>query len=355
MKEFRFKIRYHAFVILISLNIVFSGCVPSIGRMPVYNTKQETLQMQGEEKNTINVQYLGVGGYLFRHGKNALMTAPSITNPGLLKILSMTKLTTNEELVDLLLPPVEDVEMILVGHSHYDHLLDVPYVMRKYAMNAVVYGSKTMGHIMAAAVDKSRIIAVDTYAAKGKTPGQWIYNQDRTIRFMAIESEHAPHFAGMKLLPEGPYDKDLKHLPRTVFGWVEGQTYAYLIDFLNEQGNIAFRVHYQDAASTPPLGFVPDLPANDLKRVDLAILCVASFTQVKEYPEGIIRAIRPKNILLGHWEDFFRNQKRPVKVLRTTNVRNFIKRLESVMPGDSQWQMPMPFTQMRFPLVEKTE
>lgn len=261
MKEFRFKIRYHAFVILISLNIVFSGCVPSIGRMPVYNTKQETLQMQGEEKNTINVQYLGVGGYLFRHGQNALMTAPSITNPSLLKILSLTRLKTNEGLVDRLLPTVEDVEMVLVGHSHYDHLLDVPYVMRKYAMNAVVYGSKTMGHIMAAAVDKSRIIAVDTYAAKGKTPGQWIYNQDRTIRFMAIESEHAPHFAGMKLLPEGPYDKDLKHLPRTVFGWVEGQTYAYLIDFLNEQGNIAFRVHYQDAASTPPLGFVPDLPA----------------------------------------------------------------------------------------------
>ena len=90
--------------------------------------------------------------------------------------------------MDRLLPTVEDVEMVLVGHSHYDHLLDVPYVMQKYAMNAVVYGSKTMGHIMAAAVDKSRIITVDTHAAKGRTPGQWIYNQGRTIRFMAIAS-----------------------------------------------------------------------------------------------------------------------------------------------------------------------
>ncbi len=311
------------------------------------------LPQNKNEQKVIGVQYLGVGGYLFRYGKSALMTAPSITNPGLWKIATLTRLKTDEELADRLLPPVEDVEIILVGHAHYDHLLDVPYIMEKHARKATAYGSKTMGHIMAAVVDKSRIVTVDTHAAKGKIPGQWIYNQDRTIRFMAIESEHAPHFAGIKLLPKGPYDKDLKRLPRTVFGWVEGQTYAYLIDFLDERGGIAFRVHYQDAASNPPLGFVPELPAHEQKRADLAILCVASFAQVTDYPEGIIRNIQPKNILLGHWEDFFRNQKRPVKALRTTNVRGFIKRLDSVIPADSRWFMPMPFTQMWFPLVEK--
>ncbi|MFN3532592.1 MAG: hypothetical protein ACK41Q_08815 [Candidatus Brocadia sp.] len=353
MQEFRHKIICRAFVILIGLNMTFSGCATSIGLLPVYTGEPDKFQVNGHGGTVVNVQYLGVGGYLIRYGKNALMTAPSITNPGLLKIISMTRLKTNGALVDRLLPPVEDVETILVGHSHYDHLLDVPYVMQKRAKKAIVYGSKTMGHIMAAVVDKSRIMVVDPYAATGRTPGQWIYNQNRTVRFMAIQSEHAPHFAGIKLLPVGPYDKDLKCLPRTVFGWVEGQTYAYLIDFLDGQGGIAFRIHYQDAASTPPLGFVPDLPANDQKRVDIAILCVASFTQVKEYPEGIIREIRPKNIILGHWEDFFRNQKRPVKVSRTTNVRNFIKRLEFVMPGDSQWFLPEPFTQMRFPVIEK--
>ena len=191
--------------------------------------------------------------------------------------------------------------------------MDVPYIMKKHAKKSVVCGSETMGHIMAAAVDKSRIVTVGKCAAKGKTPDNWIYNQDRTIRFMAIESEHAPHFAGIKFLPEGHYNKDLKRLPRTVFGWVEGQTYAYLIDFLDEQGSIAFRVQYQDAASTPPLGFAPELPANEQKRVDLAILCVASFTQVNNYPEGIIKEIQPKNIILGHWEDFFQKARQTRK------------------------------------------
>lgn len=341
-------------MILAGLNMVLSGCATSVGQLPVYTGEPDNFTMNKHGKNSVIVQYLGVGGYLFRYGKNAIMTAPSITNPSLLKIATLTRLKTDEELVDRVLPPVEDVEMILVGHTHYDHLLDVPYVMQRHAKRAVVYGSKTMGHIMAAAVDKSRIVTVDQYAAKGKMAGQWIYNQGRTIRFMAIESGHAPHFAGIKLLPEGPYNKDLKRLPRTVFGWVEGQTYAYLIDFLNEQGGIVFRIHYQDAASTPPLGLVPALQANDQKRVDLAILCVASFTQVKEYPEGAIRKIQPKNIILGHWEDFFRNQKRPPKVSRTTNVRSFIERLESVMPRDSRWLLPEPFALMHFPLIDES-
>jgi len=347
-----FKITQYTLMILIGLGML-SGCATSIKQLPVYTGESVAPPLKGDEQKFINVQYLGVGGYLFRYGKSTLMTAPFITNPSLLKIATLTRLKTDEALVDRLLPPVEDVKIILVGHSHYDHLMDVPYIMRKHAKKAMVYGSKTMGHIMAAAVDKSRIVTVGKCAAKGKTPGQWIYNQDRTIRFMAIESEHAPHFAGIKFLPEEPYNKDLKRLPRTVFGWVEGETYAYLIDFLNEQGGIVFRVHYQDAASTPHLGFIPDLPSNDQKRVDLAILCVASFTQVSNYPEGIIRHIQPKHIIFGHWEDFFRKQGKPVKALRATNVGNFIKRLEAVLPEDSQWFLPMPFTQMRFTRWEK--
>ncbi len=344
-----FKITQYTLMILIGLGML-NGCATSIKHLPVYTGESVVPLLKGDEQKFINIQYLGVGGYLFRYGKSALITAPMFTNPSLFKLASLTRLKTNEVLVDRLLPSVEDVEIILVGHSHYDHLMDVPYIMKKHAKKSVVYGSKTMGHIMAASVDKSRTVTVGKCAAKGKTPGQWIYNQERTSRFMAIESEHAPHFAGMKFLPKGPYKKDLKRLPRTVFGWVEGETYAYLVDFLDEHGDVAFRVHYQDAASTPPLGFIPDLPPNDQKRVDLAILCVASFTQVNNYPEGIIRHIQPKHIILGHWEDFFRNQGKPVKALRATNVGNFIKRLEAVLPEDLKWFLPNPFTQMRFPV-----
>ena len=88
------------------------------------------------------------------------------TNPSLFKLASLTRLKTDEGLVDHLLPSVEDVEMILVGHTHYDHLMDVPYIMTKHAKKSVVCGSETMGHIMAAAVDKSRIVTFGKVCSK---------------------------------------------------------------------------------------------------------------------------------------------------------------------------------------------
>ena len=52
---------------------------------------------------------------------------------------------------------------------------------------------------------------------------------------MALESEHAPHFNGLKMF-RGSYHKDLQRLPRRAAGWREGQTLSYLIDFLERPG-----------------------------------------------------------------------------------------------------------------------
>lgn len=69
---------------------------------------------------------------------------------------------------------------------------------------------------------------------------------DGTIRFMAVRSEHAPHFLGIKMF-SGSVDDDLEHLPRTAYGWKEGQTFAFLIHFLGSAQSptaaASFRAH----------------------------------------------------------------------------------------------------------------
>lgn len=341
----------YIFFALSCLIILSGGCAKPIGNLSVYTETPD--KFPPRKDGEIDVIYLGAGGYIFRHGKNALMTAPSITNPSILE-LGFTTIKTDEKLVDQFLPPSDDVEIILVGHSHYDHLMDVSYAMKKHAKNATVYGSKTMGHIMAATeIDKSRIKTIANNNPLPFKPHEWIYNETKALRFMAIESEHAPHIAGIKLLPETPYNEDLKKPPIRARDWHEGETYAYLIDFLNSKGEVVFRVHYQDAASNYPLGAIPDSLADKERQVDLAILCVAAFNQVKGYPEGIIKQTRAKNLILGHWEDFFRGQERPVKILRGLNMNKFLNRLDAVRASDSQRYIPLPFTQMRFVVDEK--
>ena len=110
--------------------------------------------------------------------------------------------------IDRLMPPAADVSMFLVGHAHYDHLLDVPHILQAHSPEARVYGSKTMGHILAAVIPRSRIVDAEAAMARGAEPGQWFHSPQRRIRAMAIESEHAPHLFGIKLLT-GRYDQDL--------------------------------------------------------------------------------------------------------------------------------------------------
>lgn len=330
---------------------VVSGCATSAKDLPLYEGlglhEGSTLD---SDDSKIDVQYLGVGGYLIRYGDTAIMTAPSFTNPSLFKLASLTHLTTDKELVDRLMPPAGDVDMMLVGHAHYDHLLDVPYVMNRHTPKAHVYGSKTMTHLMAPAIEKARVHNVLDRAATDSQPGEWVYNARKTVRILPIRSQHAPHFMGVTL-GKGHYDEDLESLPRTILGWLEGETLAYLIDFLDDRGNAIFRIHFQDAASQPPKGFMPPAINNDgTGRVDLVIFCVASYDEVEGYPEGIIEYSQPRAAILGHWEDFFGNQGEALEVVRLTNPFGFIERMQSVLPDDTTWYMPKPMALMRFPV-----
>jgi len=332
-------------LLLVSVWLIFysliSGCASSAKNLPLYDG------VKNEPSDQVDVQYLGVGGYLIRYGDTAIMTAPSFTNPSLFKLASLTRLEADSEVIDRLMPPATDVEVVLVGHSHYDHLLDVPYIMNKHAPAAHVYGSKTMSHLMAPAIEKNRIHNVLDKAATDTEAGEWIYNERRTVRFMPIRSHHAPHLMGITL-GKGHYDEDLESLPRTVLGWLGGETLAYLIDFIDEEENILFRIHFQDAASQPPKGLMSSDIRDESERVDLLIFCVASFSEVEGYPDKIIEDTRPRAAILGHWEDFFGNIGKPLEVVRLTDAHDFIEHMKPILPDDAIWYMPKPMALMKF-------
>jgi L-ascorbate metabolism protein UlaG (beta-lactamase superfamily) len=339
---------YIKYLFFSSVIITLSACSSSIKNMPVYHSPDPVLIQQVLPENSLTIQYLGVGGQLLRFGKHAIMTAPSITNPHFLVLGPFMPISADEEMIDRYLPDVSDVETILVGHAHYDHLMDVPYVMETKAKNAHVYGSKTMVHSIAPAVDESRRHAVNDSMAILDTPGQWHYNESKTIRFMAIKSTHAPHFMGINIMT-GTYEEDLESLPWHAFGWKEGQTLSYLIDFLGAEEEILHRVYYQDAASQEPLGLIPELVAKDQKQVDIAIITPASFHQVDNYPESIMKDTKARHFVLGHWEDFFDNQEdEEPRFVRAVNSDDFFNRFEKALPKGSNWTMPLLYNTQYF-------
>ena len=335
-------------LILTTLFLTLAACSTSTKNMEVYQDKNSKAMEKLLPPNGLSIQYLGVGGHLFRFGEHSIMTAPSITNPHFMALGPFMPISPDTDLIDRYLPDVSEVETILVGHAHYDHLMDVPYIMQEKAKNAHAFGSKTMMHTLAPVIDKSRRHALNNTMAVLNKPGEWHYNNSKTIRFMALKSTHAPHFMGINIMT-GTYDEDLETLPWHAFGWKEGQTLSYLIDFLDSQEEILHRIYYQDAASQEPLGLIPDLVSKDNKRVDIAIITPASFSQVDNYPESIMQDSQARHFILGHWEDFFDNQGQDEQYfVRSINAEDFFARFKKALPADSSWAMPKLYNTQYF-------
>ena len=312
-------------------------------QLPAY---EDTAQSKSLADDSLSIQYLGVGGHILSYKGTRIMTAPSFSNPHFMFAGPFFPMSVDEEKVDEFIPDVSDVEMILVGHAHYDHLLDVPYVMDRHARKAHVYGSNTMANTLAPVMKKERIHALNDKMGDIDREGEWIYSQSGKVRVMPIKASHAPHIMGIKFMG-GNHDKPLSNLPWHAFGWKEGQTLAFIIDFLDDDKTVAHRIFYQDAASSEPDGLVPVMA--DGKAIDIAILCPAAFTQVDHYPESIVTNTEAQHFILGHWEDFFANNLAgEQRFVRLTNQHEFIERLEGSMPSDSTWTLPALFSTQHF-------
>lgn len=347
---------------LLFVCVIFFGCSPAIKDLPISNGVAPLPCCGDEYQQTLQIKYLGVGGFVLQRGHDVILTAPFFSNPSLLRvglsILGLLPIQADPQRIDAFLPPMEEVAGILVGHAHYDHLMDIPYIAQKRTPRARVYGSETMKNILSAVLPEERLIALDAEAADPNgAPGRWQTVIKDRIRIMAVRSKHAPHRClfdshfCLKLF-QGMVEEPLHKLPRTARGWKEGQTFAYLIDFLDEQGAIAFRIHYQDAASSPPRGFPPHLSPQEQKRVDVAILCVPGYREVRKYPERLIRAIQPRFVVLAHWENFFRPRTGDPGDLQVvpggTDPKEFITRLKTVLPNDAAWILPRPGAWLHF-------
>ncbi|XXF77230.1 MBL fold metallo-hydrolase [Myxococcaceae bacterium GXIMD 01537] len=330
-------------VLAVGLLSGLAGCATPTARLPLYDAPRSSTVAPDE----VRIQYLGVGGHLVRHGGESLLLAPSFTNPAFLgQPPAVGLMRTDTRKVDRLLPDVSGVDMLLVGHAHYDHLLDVPYILLRHASRARVYGSSTTKHILAAAIPAWRLEDVEAGMARDGQPGRWYVSPSGRLRVMPIRSEHAPHFAGLAFM-SGHYSEDLTRLPGTMWGWLEGQTLAYLVDFLDAEGRPEFRLFYQDSAGHPALGFLPALRAADGKAVDVAILCVASHDNIEKYPAGVLDVLQPRQLVLGHWEDFFGNDPAHPEGVRLTDIDRFLGKLKDSAPG-VPWFLPRPLAEMSF-------
>lgn len=326
-----------------------------------------------DSDQVVDVTYLGISGLIVQHRGHVLLTAPFFSNPplGLVKpkatrfFRSSPRIWPDTNVIEHLLPRIADrASAILVGHGHYDHLLDVPYIATRRATAALIYGGPTVRHMLMGeprlrADSGRRLIVIRPQdAGTVERVGVWIYAVDSTFRFMALVAGHAPQFhllGGSYNFASGTVTVDLDSLPHTAPDWKLGEPYAFLIDVLEPgTSNTVFRIFFQDAPSPPPLGF-PPLALIRERGVDLAIICAATSSNVPHTPDSLLKVLRPAQVLVTHWESFFRSATLPPEVSRGLHLESFFASLTRTLGPSVPWTMPLPRTVIRFPISHRSE
>lgn len=318
------------------------------------------------ETEDVLLRYLGVSGVYIQWRGVALLTAPFFSRYSGRQV-AVGSVDPDVAAIERGMAglPGTPIRAVIVGHSHYDHFGDLQVILQSHAPEADVYVNQSGRNMLEGApgIDNA-------FVDVGPSVGTWIRLRDKDnaalpVRLMPIESAHARQ-APMFRFATGEVGETWRgltgHKLRDMKG---GRTYAYLIDLLDEDDAVAFRLHYQDAASAPPLGFPPPDAAGE-RPVDVAIVCMASYWHAPGYPVELLGSIQARHALMTHYEDFFRPSDRPLRFVPMLTDRRANALLGMVRdavapngavgpasevcgPGDDGWTMPLPGAWLRFP------
>ena len=317
------------------------------------NSISATNPLELVNHNQLYVQFTGAGGVYLATQHVALMADPFFSNPKLGDLVLLNDLQPDEAVIEQWLPPTKNVAGVIVGHGHYDHLMDVPAILPRLPVAAKVFASKTSNHMLAASIPATRRVDLNRSMVSATQRGEWVQVNSK-MRILPIESEHSPHFAGF-VVANAVLAEDSSSLLGDALDWQSGTTLSYVIDFLAdsdaegvsvenngiENVRVKFRVFFQSSSSGYPVGAPPKWLSDDGVPIDLAILCMANFDSVDNYPGGILNQLKPKNILLTHWESFWEPYiPNNATALPGLDIAKFIAQVKLSVPESTSLYLP---------------
>jgi len=91
------------------------------------------------------VRWLGAAGLIIRTDERVVLVDPFVSRHSKLELL-LSRIAPKQEPVRRLADELDGVDAIFVGHSHYDHLVDVPLVAR--LTGCPVFGSQSTANVL---------------------------------------------------------------------------------------------------------------------------------------------------------------------------------------------------------------
>ncbi|MFF9203872.1 MBL fold metallo-hydrolase [Streptomyces sp. NPDC014986] len=233
---------------------------------------------------SVSFRWLGTAGWRIDVGGRTVLFDPYLTRfpTGLFDggLDPKTELKTDPTVVDA---HIGRPELVLVSHSHWDHLGDVPYIAK--TTGARVIGTETTYHLLTALGVAPEQISV----VKG---GEVL--DIGTITVEVVPSLHSRNKNCAYFAP-GTLNAPPKAVPSTIADLPEGDTLAFRIT-AGEHGPSAFLMGASDFAERAVRGLRPDLAM-------IAVPTAATTTH--RYVPRLLSALDTPGVVVPvHWDNF---------------------------------------------------
>lgn len=309
-------------IIKISLLIIMLPLVVAGAKIATIGKKVDFLSLEPylfQSDGPIQMHYLGTSCFLFTFKGRTLLVDPFFSNPDFLQ-LGTGRYKDQSHLIKGILQQKDSISMVAITHGHYDHCLDLPAFSRHFAQNTVLVGDGSIYHSLQPYFRKNKDIHDIIHPDMGS--GTWIYSLDSLFRIMPVQSIHNDHFWKIKLFG-GSYEKPLDSLPGPVWQWKEGNTYSFVIDFL--EGNDIKRRIYLGAGRLPETSRLQLVELGKERPFDLLIPAWWHHRRSGNTLEVLLKDIPHDRVLLHHWNNFFHQQDAGIQSIRSSRLERSLQ------------------------------
>ena len=251
----------------------------------------------------LEIEWLGTAGFRLTHDDTTIVIDPYVTRRDARSLFGTRPLSGDPAAVDRW---ITRADAVLVGHTHFDHAVDVPILA---ARGATVYGSASVRQLLRLNDLAERAVVVDAHRRYEIGPF--------TVTF--VPSLHSRLVAGLAV----PFDGELTcdHLDGLGAGRFRcGRVWGIRIEI---DGTV---LYHQGSAN-----LIDDEVPDD--GVDIFLCGIAGRMFTPKYLSRILGRLDPSLVVAHHHDDFFRPLDADMGFSFNVNLGGFVEDMASVAPG----------------------
>ncbi len=223
----------------------------------------------------LELTWLGTAGFRFAYQGKTLWIDPYVTRLPLGDLLRRRVVPASDAAVATW---IDRADAVLVGHTHFDHALDVPAIAKRHG--CPVYGSQSLDHLMRLFGMTAQVVEPHRDYEVGP------------FRFHFVPSVHSKLRLGLGIPFSGELTCD--HVDElTPQAYRCGQVWGICVEVAG------MKFYHQGSAD-----FLEDELRD--KGVDVFLCGISGRRFTPRYVERIVRALAPQMIVPTHYDDFFR-------------------------------------------------